>query len=273
MKVLKKLLDFYINASIHVAFSVYALLRISEIYFNFSYNQNLDYFLFFGTITGYNFVKYAGVAKLHHKSLTDDLKIIQIFSFFSFLAFCYFAYLIPIKTLLFSVPFCLLTILYAVPFLSGFDKNLRQISYLKIVVVALVWAGFTVLLPVVDSHQEISLNLVLLMLQRFLIVIVLILPFDIRDVKYDAISLQTIPKKIGVEKTKRLGLILMIFSLLLEYLFATESMVKTPFMIFFFLVIILLMRAKTDQSKYYSSLWVESLPIVWWLVLLGFHNF
>jgi 4-hydroxybenzoate polyprenyltransferase len=111
------------------------------------------------------------------------------------------------------------------------------------------------------------------MVQRFLIVVVLILPFDIRDVKYDAISLQTIPLKIGIEKTKKLGLTLLVFSLILEYLFASELMVKTPFMIFFFLLIMFLMRAKVDQSKYYSSFWVESLPIVWWLLLLGFHNF
>lgn len=272
MKYLKLVFNFYINASIHVAFAVFSLLRITEIYFDIPFNENLNYFVFFGTITGYNFVKYAGVAKLHHKSLTGDLKIIQIFSFFCFLALCYFGYLIPIKTLLLTLPFCLLTFLYAVPFLSGFHKNLRQISFLKIIVVALVWAGFTVLIPIVDASKEITTNVIFLMIQRFLIVVVLILPFDIRDVKYDAISLQTIPKKIGVEKTKRLGLLLMIISLILEYLFATELFVKTPFMIFFFLVIIFLMRAKIEQSKYYSSFWVESLPIIWWLVLLGFHN-
>ena len=273
MKLLKILLDFYINASIHVAFSVYALLRITEFYFNISYNENLNYFVFFGTITGYNFVKYAGVAKLHHRSLTDDLKIIQIFSFFCFLAMCFYAYKVSLETLYYILPFCLLTILYAVPFLSGFDKNLREVSYLKIIVVATVWSGFTVLIPAIDAGISFTTNLAFIMLQRFLIVVVLILPFDIRDVKYDAISLQTIPKKIGVEKTKRLGLILMVFSLVLEYLFSSKLMVKTPFMLFFFLVIIFLMRAKTDQPKYYSSFWVEALPVIWWLVILGFDNF
>jgi 4-hydroxybenzoate polyprenyltransferase len=110
-------------------------------------------------------------------------------------------------------------------------------------------------------------------LQRFLIVVVLILPFDIRDLKYDAISLQTIPMKIGIKKTKKLGLMLLVFSLVFEYLFSSSGMLKTPFMIFFFLLIIFLMRAKKEQSIYYSSFWVESLPIVWWLLLLGFHNF
>jgi len=273
MKILKSAFDFYINASIHVALAVYGLLRITEIYFDLSYNQNLNYFIFFGTITGYNFVKYVGVAKLHHQSLTDGLKVIQVFSLFCFLGMCYFAYQISLPTLCVSIPFVLLTVLYAVPFLSGFDKNLREVSYLKIMVVALVWAGFTVLIPVVDSGLEITFRVYMLLLQRFLIVVVLILPFDIRDLNYDAISLQTIPRKIGIEKTKRLGLILMVFCLILEYLAATKNTMQTPFMLFFFLLILLLMRAKKDQSQYYSSFWVESLPIVWWFIHLGFHNF
>ncbi|QTD37248.1 hypothetical protein JL193_14225 [Polaribacter batillariae] len=272
MKILKTLFDFYINASIHVALAVYSLVRITEVYLGVSYSKNLDVFIFLGTITGYNFVKYAGVAKLHHRSLTNGLKIIQIFSFICFLVLCYYAFLIPFKTLLFVVPFTLLTVLYAVPFLSGFHKNLREVSYLKIVVVALVWAGFTVLVPVFDSTKTIDFNVVLLAIQRFLIVVTLILPFDIRDVKYDAISLQTIPKKIGVQKTKKLGLILMMFSLLLEYLIVPKNDAKNAFMIFFFLVILFLMRAKINQSKYYSSFWVEALPIFWWLLLLGIHN-
>ena len=273
MRFLKVVFDFYINASIHVALAVYALVRITEFYFEIPYNKSLDYFIFFGTITGYNFVKYAGVAKLHHRSLTTTLKTIQIFSLFCFVAMCYYAYLVPFKTLLLTLPFSLITVLYAIPFLSGFAKNLRQISYFKIIVVALVWTGFTVLIPVLDAEKEFSINLVLLFLQRFLIVIVLVLPFDIRDVKYDAISLQTIPKKIGVEKTKKLGLMLLVFLLILEYLVDSPAVVKTPFMIFFFVMILFLMRAKIGQHKYYSSFWVEALPIFWCLLLFGIHNF
>jgi 4-hydroxybenzoate polyprenyltransferase len=273
MKVLRNILDFYINASIHVALAVYAFVRITEISFNLSYNDHLDYFIFYGTITGYNFVKYAGVAKLHHKSLTNDLKIIQVFSFFCFAAMCFYGYLIDFKTLLFCVPFTLLTVMYAVPFLSGFHKNLRQISYLKIMVVAVVWAGFTVIVPVFDAEKPFSFTVALQVIQRFLLVVILILPFDIRDVKFDAISLQTIPKKIGVKNTKRLGVALLVFSLVLEFLSSTEVATKTPFMLFFFLMMLFLMRAETNQSKYYSSFWVEALPIIWWLVLLGFHNF
>jgi hypothetical protein len=273
MILFKRFFDFYLNSSIHVAFAAYALLRISEMYLDIPYQKNLDYFIFFGTITGYNFVKYAGVAKLHHKSLTSNLKNIQIFSFFCFLAMCFYAFSFPIKTLLISIPFAILTVLYAVPFLSGFEKNLRAYGYLKIIVVALVWSAFTVLIPAFHDSNTISYEVFLLFIQRFLIVVVLILPFEIRDLKYDSISLQTIPRKIGIPQTKRLGLILMLFSLLISYSLNTNLEMKKAFMLFFFLVIIFLMRAKETQSEYFSSFWVESLPIIWWLLLLGFHNF
>jgi len=273
MNEFKKIVDFYINASIHVALAVYAFLRITEFYFDFTYQKNLDYFIFFGTITGYNFVKYAGVAKLHHRSLTNDLKIIQIFSFFCFIAMCYYAFLLPLNTLYISFPFAMLTFLYAVPFFGGFEKNLRNIGYLKIIIVALVWAGFTVLIPYFYEANTISYQAFLLFIQRFLIVIALILPFEIRDLQFDAISLQTIPRKIGIPQTKRLGLILMLITLLISYALNTNFETKNTFMIFFFLVVIFLMRAKVNQSTYYSSFWVESLPIIWWLLLLGFHNF
>ncbi len=273
MNVFNKIIDFYINASIHVAFAAYAFLRITEIYLDLSYQKNLDYFIFFGTITGYNFVKYAGVAKLHHRSLTRDLKIIQIFSFFCFLAMCFYAFSLPINTILLASPFTILTILYAVPFLSGFEKNLRNIGYLKIIIVALVWAAFSVIIPVFEATKSFSYEAILLFIQRFFLVIVLILPFEIRDLQFDAISLQTIPRKIGIPKTKRLGLILMLFSLLISYALSVNFETKNAFMIFFFLVIVLLMRAKVNQLKYYSTFWVEALPIIWWLLLLGFHNF
>jgi hypothetical protein len=273
MRFIKMVFDFYLNASIHVALAVYSFVRVTEMYFDLPYNEYLNYYLFFGTITGYNFVKYAGVAKLHHRSLTGSLKAIQIFSLGSFFAMCFYGYFLPLQTVLFSVPFGVITFLYAVPFGAGFQKNLRNFRYLKIIVVAFVWCGFTVLLPVFDARQTIDLPVLLSAFQRFLIVVVLIFPFDIRDVQYDAIFLQTIPKKIGIPKTKRLGLILMVISLVMEYFLATQMKSKNSFLLFFFLVIIFLMRAQKEQSKYYSSFWVEALPIFWWLLLLRFHNF
>lgn len=264
----RAILDFYINASIHVALAVYAFTKVTLLYLNISTHFDLELFIFFATITGYNFVKYAGVARLHHMSLTKNLRVIQLFSLFSFIAFCWFGYKLPVKTLLFFIPFGVVTILYAVPFLSGFQKNLRSIAHLKVIVIGIVWTAVTVLLPVYHTDTMLDTQVILLAVQRFLIVVVLVLPFDIRDMRYDKISMQTIPQKIGIAQTKRFGLFLLLLSLVIEFMIAPNTLFKNVFMIFLFLSLLLLMRAKEKQSKYYSSFFVEAVPIVWWVLLL-----
>lgn len=267
MNILRSVFSFYINASIHVAVAVYCLVRITEYYLGIHYNENLNYFIFYGTITGYNFVKYFGIAKFHHRSLTRNLKIIQIFSLLCFIAMMFYAWQLSLEIILWMAPFGLLTILYAIPFLSGFQKNLRNISYLKIIIIALVWAGVTVLLPLIDAKQMPNEITVYQFIQRFLFVCVLILPFDIRDMQYDAISLQTIPQKIGVEKTKKLGYILLLFTLVFEFLISTKTVTRNTYLIVFFSTLFFLMGANKSQSKYYSSFGVESIPILWYILL------
>ena len=273
MRILRIIFDFYLQASIHVALAVFALVSITEIYFDLFFQQELNYFIFFATISGYNFVKYAGVAKLHHRSLTTNLKAIQIFSFFCFLALLYYAFQLETKIILNFLPFAGLTLLYAIPVLSGFKKNLRNSTHLKILIIAFVWAGVSVVLPILNSNEVYTTSHFVYVIQRFLIVVVLTLPFDIRDMQYDEISLQTIPQKIGIQKTKRLGLILMVFALIIEFLFSPTNETKNSFIIFFFITLVFLMRSKKNQPKYYSSFWVESLPIFWWIILLGILNF
>lgn len=268
MNYLKIIFNFYINSSIHVALAVYSLLRITELYFELPYNKILNNVVFYGVITGYNFVKYAGLAKLHHKSLTNNLKVIQIFSLLSFLLLCNYLWRLPIDVVLFFVPFGVLTLLYAIPVFKRFQKSLRSISYLKIIVVAFVWAGVTVLLPVYKIETFSQFRVFGVFFQRFLLVVALILPFDIRDMKFDAISLQTIPKKIGVFKTKLLGVFLVVTCFVFE-LFITKTYYQRLSLFLTLLTFtILLLQSKEHQSKYYSSFLVESVPIVWWVLLL-----
>ena len=270
MDCLKNVIKFYINSSIHVALSVYCFLKITELYFDFSCSEALSYFVFYGTIVAYNFIKYAEIAKFHHRSLTKNLRLIQLFSFACLVPFCYYFTHLKIKTIVFIIPFALITLLYAVPFLGGFQKNLRSISYLKILIVSLVWSAITVLLPVYDFGVERvnSITLFLMILQRFLFVFVLILPFDIRDMNFDIISLQTIPKKIGIKKTKKVGFLVLAKCLVLEFLISENLGFSKVFLVVFFLTLSLLMRASEDQSPFYSSLGVEAIPIIWWGLLI-----
>lgn len=267
MKFARQIFAFYINSSIHVALSVAALTYITILEFNLPTRWQLLVYIFLGTLTGYNFVKYAKIAGLHHRELTKALKSIQIFSALCFLLFIYFAFQIFIQVLLLTVCFGLPTFFYAVPLFR--HKNLRSLAGVKIFVVALVWAGVTVVVPVAASGNVISADVVLAFFQRMLIVVVLMFPFEIRDVPYDALNLKTLPQQIGIKNTKVLGEMILMLCLILEY-FKDNGEIAYLTSLTCFAVILggMIAASKTNQNLYFSSFWVESLPI-WWLFMYG----
>lgn len=265
MKLFKKLFDFYIESSIHVGLSVYAFVRISELYLGLNYNENLDLFILFGTIFGYNYTKYNIFLKFNSK-LPKNIKLIFGFSLFCLFATIYFSFKLSLTSLLISIPFSLLVLFYSIPLKT--QKSLRNIPSLKIIIIAVAWAGTTVVLPFFSAEKIINSNLILLTLQRFIFVITLTLPFDIRDFEQDKTTLKTFPQLIGIQKTKKLGFILLLISMFLEFFISPTQKTKIIFAIILIFLLILLQRASTKQSKYYSSFWVESIPFFWWLILV-----
>jgi 1,4-dihydroxy-2-naphthoate octaprenyltransferase len=101
-----------------------------------------------------------------------------------------------------------------------------------------------------------------------LFILVLILPFEIRDMKLDFKNLKTLPQEIGIEKTKKVGFVLLLFSLTMEFLITTSLSNKNIYLLISFILLLFLMRSSQNQSKFYSSFWVESLPILWWILIL-----
>lgn len=261
MQGLKNILDFYINSSIHVALAVVSLSLLSFLEYDIKIDQDLLFFIFFGSITGYNFVKYAGIAKLHHASLARNLQMIQIFSFFCFLGLVYFTFQQELEILIVAGVLGCFTLLYAIPFGKN-RQNLRNIGGVKIFIIALVWAGVVVILPLLGKIpiREISITFS----QRFLFVIAITLPFEIRDLKFDSGQLNTIPQQIGIANTKKIGYVLLGVMLLLEFLMPYSSLVNFTALVLTLLVSAYFIKAaEIDQGHYYSALWVEGIPVFW----------
>ena len=275
MGVLKRIFNFYLNSSIHVALAAYALAWITLIEMNVDYDKSLLSFVFFATITGYNFVKYFGIVKFHHQSLASWLKALQVFSFLAFLAMCYFVLKLEFNALVLIVILGIITFFYAIPimvpkqYLFDDHKNLRQVSGLKVYLIALIWMLTTVLLPMLNNDIVMSPDSVIIGVQRFCYVLVLMLPFEIRDLNYDSLKLATIPQKIGVKNTKIIGVALLVVFLMLEF-FKDELLDVSiiAIVITTIITLVLLLLSNKNQSKYFSAFWVEGLPIIWLLVLL-----
>lgn len=275
MKLLKRIFNFYLDASIHVAFAICALLHISFQTLNISNDYHLTFFLFFGSISCYNFIKYGVEADKYFLVANQYHKSIQFFSFVTLLIALYHAHFLNFKVLVGVAVLICFTGLYALPVLPK-SKNLRSWGVLKIFVVAWVWSGATVVLPILSANQDFVWDVGIEIFQRFLVVLILLVPFEIRDLTYDKVDLKTLPQRFGVVKTKLLGGIATLFffftTFLKDEIPIEEQVLKS---ILSLILVGTLFITKRKQAKYFSSFWVEAIPILWYglsLVLINYFN-
>jgi hypothetical protein len=276
MKGLKSIVRFYINSSLHVGLSCYALVRITQMLLQISQQNAVAYFAFWGAIVGYNFVKYEELARAKKLQMQNQLRGIAVFSFFSFIMTGYYFFLLERFTQIIAVFFLGLTLLYTLPFFPN-RNNARNWAGVKIYIVSFCWVGATVFLPLLNANVALTANIGILSIQRFILIFVLILIFEIIDLRHDNPNLRTVPQQIGVRKTKILGYVLLVLFCGLELINCNINNniqflpLKLIFEIAIAIVIALFLAFANEQrSKYYTSFWVESIPIVWWLVLTLF---
>ena len=256
----------------HVALAVLSFCILTSHELNLNSSINFYVAIFCASVSGYNFVKYFGLTKFYYRSLTTKLKYIQLVSILSLMGFVYVFFLLQQTSQILFVFLGLITFFYAIPMGIETPNNLRSIGGVKIYIIAFVWAMATVVLPVVESQQILVADHWILMVQRTFIVIVLMLPFEIRDLDTDQLYLSTIPQKIGIQNTKIIGYALLGDSILLE--FFKEEYNQNHFLILAFLVALLsvfLAKSSIKRNRYYSVFWVESIPIIS-LVLMIFMS-
>ena len=273
MRILFRLFNFYLDASIHVALAILALVHVTSLTLNITMDIHLMWFLFFGSIACYNFVKYGVEAEKYILVTNLHQKHIQWLSFMVLVAAGYHAYFLSMQVNFAIAVLVVLTGLYAIPVLPH-TKNLRSLGGLKIYVVAAVWAGATVILPVVAAEKVISWDIRVETLQRFLFVLILLVPFEIRDLAYDSPELRTLPQRFGIRTTKIIGAFAIVafylMTLLKEYISSTEIAVNG---IISLILVILIWLTRKGRSVYFASFLVEAVPILWWGLLLSIHGF
>ncbi|TAI49715.1 hypothetical protein [Flagellimonas allohymeniacidonis] len=263
MRLLRAIFNFYLDASVHVAFAVVSLFIITTQMLNISLNFSLVGFIFFATIVCYNFVKYGVEAEKYLIVANAYHKNIQIFSFLSFGLALLFGAQLSKELWLAILLLGMLSALYAIPLLPSL-KNLRNLGGLKVYVVAAVWSGFTVLLPILEAKLSFSWDLGVLLVQRFILVLILILPFEIRDLKWDDPKLRTIPQVIGVQQTRILGVVLTGIFFLMTFLKDDVTQQEIIARLFLTSLLMLFFRSGSRFHKdYFVSLWVEAIPIFW----------
>jgi hypothetical protein len=173
-----------------------------------------------------------------------------------------------IKDFISLSPFALATIFYVIPLWSK-GKNLRNVVSLKLFLIAFSWAGVTVLFPLIHEEITFSSNVWITFFQRFLFIVAVTIPFDIRDLNFDLPEIRTLPQIIGINNSKYVGTIALFLFFALEFFKVpkNESAILIISVVSFVSLLFLILSGK-NRNRFYCSFWVESLPILWLLLLL-----
>ncbi len=264
MKQIRKIFDFYILFNIHVALAVVSLYLIMNNHPDFIYLS----FVFLSTIASYNLIRLFSFGSNRFfikKYLVRNKYLIFILLLISSgLSFVYY-FRLENNTKLMLLPFFLITALYNLDFRLSPIPKLRNNGTLKIFSVAFVWAGLTVLVPDLGQLKFLIDIILFKFVFVLLYVLLLTLAFDQRDLLIDAHSLKTIPQRYqGKMKIIYLGigLILLILS---KFVFSHHLLWIAPGMIG--LSVYFAMKSHEHRSFYYTAFWIESMPILWFLLV------
>jgi 4-hydroxybenzoate polyprenyltransferase len=88
-----------------------------------------------------------------------------------------------------------------------FGKNLREIPHIKIHLISLTWVLFLVVFPMLNEGM--FQNVIETTACHYIYILAVTIPFDIRDLKYDAKAQKTFPQLIGINASKALSVVLL----------------------------------------------------------------
>lgn len=143
---------------------------------------------------------------------------IKLYAALSILVSAYFFFLLPFHLQLSLFLPALLSLAYVIPVLKG-KKRLRDIHFVKVFLIAIVWTWLTVILPALELGLEQQLCTLLMCLERVCFVFAITIPFDIRDLEIDQFNkVKTIPSRYGIKKSKAIALFLLAMALCFAYL-------------------------------------------------------
>lgn len=277
-----KFTAFLAYSNIWVGLSAAALAALSQIYFN-TINYNYVAFTFFGTMAFYGYARFfegetlqdnkSDITEWHLKHRT----LLWILLGLSGIGTCYFLVTLSINAIITLVICGALGLLYPIPYILGGWSGIRHVAGLKLFMIALIWTIVTAVIPAFEVGLLYDRQSIVHLLQRFLFITAITIPFDIRDTTTDHPDIDTIPIKFGIQKARIIILLIGLVveaSFLLQYLQGTISGYHLiALFIGVEIAMVLSYRSFPIKRDLYYSFLIEGTPILMFLMVLIFNYF
>lgn len=168
-----------------------------------------------------------------------------------------FLWLFEIIDLFYVFPILLIGFFYAFSPKKK-TKPLRDLPYIKIILIVISWIAVTIILPA-HLENEIDTQLFKLSIIQFLYIIGLTIPFDIRDLEYDEKEKKTIPQVIGIKKSIILSIVLIAISGILHLIWFKNFWLVGIIYIFSILTISF---SNNRRTELFYVFWIDGLLLL-----------
>ena len=277
MDLLKKLGQFFIYSNVFVSFCVLALCQSTSIIIGVDSSHLLP-FVFFSTLFAYNFQRLVRFIPNKDQSahlcwLNKNRLFIILITVISLSLSFYYALNLSFSTFYFLIPISVISLSYPIKIIPFGSQNiaLRELPRAKIFLIALVWSVVSVGLVTIENESFYSLDTLLLFVSRFSFVLAITIPFDIRDLKYDDLSLKTIPQIYGEQKAKMIALYCLAFFELISifHFFVGDFswQLLLALILTSLLCGILIIKSSQEKNNFFFSFWVEGASVIMYLLV------
>src|SRR5690606_35558281 len=253
---------YFIKTNIWVALCFSGLLAFFQLSL-YELNLYVLGIVFFGTFAIYNFTRIKNLRNLKDLFRANSTQVALTSIGILGALICLAVRGFELKTFLYLAVLAFVSFCYSLPFSN---LGLRGIPFLKLFLIAFVWAGSSIGLLLVVHHSLIQY--VYLFLAVLLFVIGITIPFDIRDKITDESELKTIPQSIGLNSSKIVSVFcLMLSGLLFYFEFNALGLPVVSWWLALLISALFVFNSNSKRSDFYFSFWVEScslLPLIFY---------
>ena len=173
---------------------------------------------------------------------------------------------LPTTFILFLLPPFLVSFFYAVP-IFGKEARPRDIPFLKIFLIAFVWAWITTLPVGVPTYTDPTRWA--MFISRFCFIYAITIPFDLRDLLHDkAKNTQTIPHKIGQRKSLATAFAALFIGCCVAFIGQTPDM--WPHVITSLLAAVIIAQWNPTRAYYYYLFYLDGCILFHALLIVAF---
>jgi hypothetical protein len=269
--IIRKFIEIIIYGNIWISLGAVALTLNTFLVMDWSVNSDFLLLVFFATTLSYCFQRIvrhksgALINSARHQWVYSQKKFLYALIIISLCISGYlFFTLFSFYELLYFSPLIVIALFYSV---EMFSKSLRDIPFIKIILIAFSWAAVTVLIPAYINEEFSAYDTWSLFIINFIYIFALVIPFDIRDLNYDEPEKKTIPQLIGMKAAKHTAIILLNICGLLSFALLKEAVFLVPVYV---VSIIVLFQIDDKRKELFYACGIDGLillfPFSTWII-------